>query len=116
MTHQIGRSHTEFFDEGNDILDVLGDRIGIADPIPMFGEEVPQAYRDDAVPCRERADHRTPDAEIAERAVHADQRRPLPNVEIGHVISVDVKGLHEGLGLLGSRNPEGRVYEDRVAA
>ena len=44
MTHQIGRSHTEFFDEGNDILDVLGDRIGIADPIPMFGEEVPQAY------------------------------------------------------------------------
>ena len=109
MTHQIGRSHTEFFDEGNDILDVLGDRIGIADPIPMFGEEVPQAYPDDAAPCRERAEHRMPGTEIAEGAVDADQRRALSDLEIGHVISVDVKGLHEGLALPGSSTRAGRV-------
>ena len=33
--------------------------------------------------------------------MHADQRRSasgLAHVEIGHVVSVDVKGLHFGLG------------------
>ena len=42
--------------------------------------------------------HRGPDPEIAERAVDADQRRgatgALADIEIGHVVAVDVKGLH----------------------
>src|ERR1700760_1751242 len=58
---------------------------------------MPQAHRDHAMLFRQRADHRIPGAEIAERAVHADQRPALADLEIGHVISVDAKGLHAQL-------------------
>ncbi len=43
---------------------------------------------------RERPEHGGPGAEIAERAVHADQRRSLAEFEIGHVVIVDAKILH----------------------
>src|ERR1700751_522598 len=43
---------------------------------------------------RQRPEHRIPGAEIAERAVHADQRVALSDLEIGHVISVDAQCLH----------------------
>jgi hypothetical protein len=64
----------------------------------VIGEEVPQADADQPMLFRERADHAAPDSKIIQRAVHANQRRPfcLAYVEIGHVVSVDVKGLHEG--------------------
>jgi hypothetical protein len=64
----------------------------------VIGKEVPQADANQAMPFRQRADQATPDAEVIERAVHADQRRTLglAYVEIGHVVSIDVKGLHEG--------------------
>jgi hypothetical protein len=80
---------------------VLGDRIGIAHAIPMLGKKVPQRYRDYQMFLRQGAKHRRPDPEITERTVDADQRRAviscLADLKIGHVISVDAKGLHWGL-------------------
>ncbi|GEC47951.1 hypothetical protein BJA01nite_55930 [Bradyrhizobium japonicum] len=52
------------------------------------------------MPLRQRLEHTAPDAEVIERTMHADQRRPAPvfaHVEIGHVVSVDVEALHSGL-------------------
>src|SRR5262245_23710941 len=60
----------------------------------MFREKMPQAHRDHAMPPRQRAQHRQPDAEVAERAVDAQKRRALPDIEVGHVISVDAEALH----------------------
>src|SRR5215831_12344643 len=62
----------------------------------MFREEMPQTHRDHAMSCRQRAQHRQPDAEVAKRAVDAHQRRALPDIEVGHVISVDAEALHAG--------------------
>src|SRR5207302_8819929 len=47
------------------------------------------------VGLRQRTEHRIPGAEIAERAVHADQRRAFPQFEIGHVVTIDAKCLHD---------------------
>ena len=120
MSHQVDRPRLHVLDEGDDIIDMLRDRISVADAIPVIGKEMPQAHRDHAVFRRQRPDHRRPDAEIAQRAVDADQRRgsglTLAHVDIGHVVSVDVKGLHLGLGeaeqrvepaVQDSRNPGG---------
>jgi hypothetical protein len=46
---------------------------------------------------RQRPEQRRPGAEVVQRAVHADQRRPLPDLEIGHIGAVDAKALHGGL-------------------
>src|ERR1035437_1720674 len=54
--------------------------------------------RDDATFFRQRPEHRRPGAEIAQRAMYADQRRTPADLEIGHVVSVDGEGLHGGLG------------------
>ena len=100
MAHQVDRSAVELFDEGDDVVDMLRDRIGVADAVPMVGEEMPQRHRDHAVFSRQRTQHRRPDPEIAEGAVHADQRRAIvaiADLEIGHVITVDAERLHKGL-------------------
>src|SRR5262249_55412751 len=96
---------------------VLPDRIGVSDAVPLFRKEVPQADADQSMPLRQRSQYAAPDAEIAERAMHADQRWPLAglaHVEIGHVVSVDVEGLHtdsrevlQGTPVQDSRKPGG---------
>ena len=63
------------FDEADHVGDMLRHQIVVADAIPMFREKVAQADRDHAMLFRQRSEHRVPGAEIAERAVHADQRR-----------------------------------------
>ena len=89
---------SSFSMKADHIVDVLGDRIGVADTVPMLGEEVPQRQRDHPMFARQWAEHRRPDAEVAERAVHADQRRTLADLEIDHVVAVDVKRFAWGLG------------------
>ena len=42
MAHQVDRSGIELLDEADHVLDMLCDRIGIADAVPMGGEEMPQ--------------------------------------------------------------------------
>jgi hypothetical protein len=39
MPHQIDRPGIELFDEGDDDGCVLGDRIGVADAVPMLGKK-----------------------------------------------------------------------------
>lgn len=100
MAHQVDRAEVELLDEGDDVADMLGDRIGVANTIPFLRKEVPQADGDQPMPLGQRAEHAAPDPEVVERAVHADQRRPaavLAHVEIGHVVTVDVEALHSGL-------------------
>src|SRR5262249_43662220 len=95
MAHQVDRASVELLDEGDDVVNVLPDRIGVSDAVPLFRKEVPQADADQSMPLRQRSQYAAPDAEIAERAMHADQRWPLAglaHVEIGHVVSVDVEG------------------------
>jgi hypothetical protein len=100
MAHQVDRAVTELLDEGDEIVDVLRDRVGATLAVPVIGKEMAQADADQAMLCRQRADHAAPDAEVVQRTVHADQRRSfcLAYVEIGHVVSVDAKGLHGGSG------------------
>src|SRR6185295_14823159 len=66
--------------------------------IPVFRKKAAQADRDHPMLLRQRSEHRVPRAEIAERAVDADQRRAVvgapADIEIGHVASVDGKRLH----------------------
>src|SRR5437899_989832 len=71
MAHQIDRFGVELFDKANHVVDMLGDRIGVADTIPTIGEEMPQTDRDHTTLARQRTQHRRPDAEIAQRAVYA---------------------------------------------
>ncbi len=97
VPHQIDRPGTKFLDEADHIVDVLRDRIGVTDAVPVLGKKVPQRHRDQAMLLRERAKHGGPNAKVAERAVHAHQRRALPDIEIGHVVSVDAKRLHARL-------------------
>ncbi len=89
VAHQVDRAGIQLLDEGDDVVDVLRDRIGVADAVPMVGEEMPQRRRDHAVPARQGTQHRGPDPKIAQRAVDADQRRAiagaLADIEIGHV-------------------------------
>src|SRR5215472_14313974 len=76
---------------------MLGDRIGVADAIPLLRKKVPQADADHPVSFCQRTEHAAPDAEIVERAVYAEERRSavgLSHIEIGHVVCVDVEGLH----------------------
>src|SRR5258705_12401106 len=47
---------------------------------------------------RHGAEYRLPYPEVARRAGPAHQRGALADLNIGHVISVDVKGLHGRLG------------------
>ena len=94
MSHQVDRSRAELLDEGDHIVDMLRDRIGVAAAVPTLGEEMPQADRDHAMFAGQRAEHRRPDAKIAERAMHAHQRPAFTHLEIGHVIAVDAEGLH----------------------
>ena len=76
MAHQVDRSGIELLDEVDHVVDVLRDRIGVADAVPMFGKESAASdRRDHAMLARQRPEHRRPDPEIAQRAVHADQRR-----------------------------------------
>ena len=98
MAHQVERSCIELLDEADHVVDMLRDRIGVADSVPVLGEEMPQRRCDHAMIAGQRSEHRRPDPKIAQRAVNADQRRAiaggLADIEIGHVIAVDVKGLH----------------------
>ena len=94
MAHQVDRPRLDLLDEGDHVGDMLGHPVIVTDAIPVLGKEVPEADRDDAMFFRQRPQHRIPGAEVAERAVHADQRRPFADIEIGHVVSVDAKGLH----------------------
>src|SRR5229473_420558 len=97
MPHQIHRSGIELLDEADHVSCVLRDRIGVADAVPMLGKKVPETDRDHPMFSRQRAEHRRPDAEVAQRAVYAQQRRALADLEIGHVVSVGGEGLHGGL-------------------
>ena len=106
MPHQAHRAGIQPFDKGDHVVDVLRDRIGVADAVPMLRKKVPQGHRDQPMLSRQGAEHRRPDAEVAQRAVHAHQRRALANIEIGHVVSVDAEGLHGGL----ARNGAGRSW------
>src|SRR5438067_1649260 len=81
-------------DEGDHVGDMLAHPVIVADTVPMFGKEVPQADRDHAKTFRQRPHHRRPGAEVAERAMHADQWRAFSDFEIGHVVAVDTKRLH----------------------
>ena len=98
MSHQVDRPGIELLDKRDHVVDMLRDRIGVADTVPMLGKEVPQGHRDHAMLFCQRPEHGRPDAEVAQRAMHAHQRRPLADVQIGHVVSVDAQGLHGGLG------------------
>ena len=75
MAHQVDRAGIEFLDEADDVGDMLRHQIVVADTIPVLGKKAAQAECDDAMLSRQRPEHRIPGAEIAERAVHADQRR-----------------------------------------
>src|SRR6516165_8601011 len=114
MAHQVDWSPIDLLDEADHIGDMLGHPVIVADTVPMLGEEVPEADRSHAVLFRQRSEHGIPGAEIAECAVYADQRPTLSQFKIGHVVSVDVKGLHEGLGLLGSLDAEGRCMRTEL--
>ena len=96
MAHQVDRAGVELLDEGDEVVDMLRDRVGLALAVPMIGEEVPQADANQAMLRRQRAHHAAPDPEVIQRTMHADQRRTfgLAYVEIGHVVAVDMKGLH----------------------
>src|SRR5262249_3348183 len=94
MPHQVDRPWADLLDEGDDVADMLGHAIVAADAVPMFGKEMAQADRDDSVLARQWPEHGIPGAEIAKRAVYADQRMTLPDLEIGHVVIVDAQGLH----------------------
>src|SRR6266702_836387 len=95
MPHQVDRSGSDLLDEGDHVSDVLRHLVIVTDGVPMLGKEVPQADRDHAMRFRQRAEHSIPGEEIAERAVHADQRRASSHFEIGHVVTVDAKCLHD---------------------
>src|ERR1700744_113716 len=100
IAHQVDRTVPELLEEGNHVIDMLRDRIGVADTVPLIRKEMPQADADHAVSLRQQAVDAAPDAKIVQRAVHANQRRPLMGLaylEIGHVVAVDGKGLHAGL-------------------
>src|SRR5208282_3267988 len=73
---------------------MLGDGEAVADAVPMFRKETPQAERNDAMPARERPQHRRPGPKITQRTVHADEMRTLTHLDIGHVITVDAQMLH----------------------
>jgi hypothetical protein len=75
MAHQVDRAGVQLFDKGDEIVDMLRDRIGGALAVPMIGEKVPQADADQAMLCRQRPGHAAPDAEVIQGTVHADQRR-----------------------------------------
>ena len=77
MPHQVDRAVAEFLEEADHVGDVLRHQIIVADAVPMLGKKVPQADRDHAMVFRQRPQHRRPGAEVAERAVHADQRPAL---------------------------------------
>src|SRR2546423_1318881 len=95
MPHQAARFWFDLPDEGDSVGNVLRHPVMIGDgAVPMFGKEMPQAHRDHAVLSRQRSEYGIPGAEIAERAVDADQRVALANVQIGHVVAVDADCLH----------------------
>ena len=93
---------------------MLRHSIVVANAIPMLGEKMPQTNGDHPVLLRQRPQHRIPGAEIAERAVYADQRRisglSPADLKVGHVVSVDVKSLHATPGdgglRMGEADPE----------
>jgi len=116
MAHQVDRAVTDLLDENDEIVDMLRDRVGATLAVPVIGKEMAQADANQAMLCRQRADHATPDAEVVQRTMHADQRRSLcmTYVEIGHVISVDVKGLHGGSGGAGGWNQLRKIPGIRV--
>jgi hypothetical protein len=41
MAHEVDRAGAELLDEGDDVGDVLADRIGVADAVPRCREEMP---------------------------------------------------------------------------
>jgi hypothetical protein len=49
MPHQADRIRIDPPDEGDQVVDMLRDRIGVADAIPMIGVEMPQTDRDHAM-------------------------------------------------------------------
>ena len=62
---------------------MLRNPVVLASSVPMFGKKVPQAHGDHPVRLRQRPEHGIPAAEIAERAMHADERCSLAEREIG---------------------------------
>src|ERR1700751_3633957 len=94
MAHQIDRLRIELLDESDHVGDMLRHAVIVADTIPVLGKEMPETDADHPVIFRQRPEHRIPGAEIAERAVHADQRIALSHFEIGHVVTVDADRLH----------------------
>jgi len=84
----------DLLDEGDHVGDMLGHAVVVAGAVPMLGKEMPQADADDAVFPRQRPKQGKPGAEIAERAVHANERVASARLEIGHVIAVESDRLH----------------------
>lgn len=97
MAHEIDRTGPDLLDEGDHVGNMLRHLVVLAGSVPMLGKEMPQADRDQAMVPRQRAEHRIPGAEIAERAVHTDQRMASSYFEIGHVVTVDAECLHDQL-------------------
>src|SRR3954468_22005136 len=95
VTHQVDRFWLDLFDEGDNVGDMPRHQVIAADAVPVLRKKVPQADGDHAMLFRQRPEYGVPSAEIPERAVHADQRPALSDIEIGHVIAVDAQGLHE---------------------
>ena len=53
MPHQIDRPHIQAFYEADDVVDMLGHQIVVADAVPRLRKEPPQAQRHHAVFFRE---------------------------------------------------------------
>src|SRR5690349_19301815 len=94
MSHQIDRTGAECLDERNHVGNMLRHVVVVAETVPMLGKTTSQADRDDAMALRQWPKHAGPDAEIAQAPVHADQRLPLPHIEVRHVVAVDPYRLH----------------------
>jgi hypothetical protein len=60
----------------------------------MLGKEMPEAKTDDPVAPGQWSDDRIPDTEVAESAVHTDERGALAQRDIGDVIPVDATIQH----------------------
>jgi hypothetical protein len=94
MPHQMHGTFTERLDERDRVRDVLCHGEARTRAIPVLRKVMPHADCDDAMLARQRPEHRRPDAEIAQRTMHADQRRTAADLEVGHVMVVHAQVLH----------------------
>src|SRR5206468_3344905 len=94
MPHQIHGAGVQFLDEPDHVGDMLRYKVVLADGIPVLGEKVPQAERNHAPGLRQRTPYCRPCPEVAQGAMDADQRSTLSDLEIGDVVTIDLKRLH----------------------